>query len=84
MAKTDLDKVLEYVNNSADKARDLMFEETSNTASYVQTIITCEQIAKFIKKLQEKNKENTQNFDDHGVDLNQEDTDFQTKYGLQD
>ena len=52
MAKTDLDKVLEYVNNSADKARDLMFEETSNTASHVQTIITCEQIAKFIKKLQ--------------------------------
>jgi uncharacterized protein YoxC len=57
MAKTDLDKVLEYVNNSADKARNLMFEETSNTASHVTTIITCEQIAKFIKKLQEKNKE---------------------------
>jgi hypothetical protein len=59
--KTDLDKVLEYVNNSADKARDLMFEETSNTASHVTTIITCEQIAKFIKKLQEKNKENDWN-----------------------
>ena len=66
MGKTDLDKVLEYVNNSADKARDLMFEETSNTASHVTTIITCEQIAKFIKKLQEKNKENDWNTYSYG------------------
>ena len=35
MANNDLDKVLEYVNNSADKARDLMFEETSDNTSTV-------------------------------------------------
>ena len=64
MAKTDLDKVLEYVNNSANKARDLLFQDyvkdndgLSNTR-HITTIIVCEQIGKFIKKLQEKNKEN--------------------------
>ena len=84
MANNDLDKVLEYVNNSANKARDLMFQEDTDNTRHITTIIVCEQVAKFVKKLQKENKENTQNFDDHGVDLNQEDTDFQTKYGIQD
>jgi len=69
MAKTNLDKVLEYVNNSADKARDLMFEETSNTSSHVQTIITCEQIAKFIKKLQKNNKDKEINSYSYGNNI---------------
>ena len=61
MAKTDLDKVLEYVNNSADKARDLMFQEDTDNTRHITTIIVCEQVAKFIKKLQHKNKENGNN-----------------------
>jgi len=61
MANKDLDLVLEYVNNSADKARDLIFQENSSNTRHVTTIITCEQIAKFIKKLQNKNKENGSN-----------------------
>ena len=61
MAKTDLDKVLEYVNNSANKARDLMFQEDTDNTRNITTIIVCEQIGKFIKKLQEKNKENDWN-----------------------
>ncbi len=52
MAKTDLDKVLEYVNNSANKARDLMFQEDTDNTRHITTIIVCEQIGKFIKKLQ--------------------------------
>ena len=69
MANNDLDKVLEYFNNSADKAMDLMFEETSNTASHVTTIITCEQIAKFIKKLKEKNKQKDINSYSYGNNI---------------
>tara|TARA_R100001460_G_scaffold23645_1_gene47558 strand:+ start:628 stop:876 length:249 start_codon:yes stop_codon:yes gene_type:complete len=60
-ANNDLNKVLEYVNGSANKARDLMFEEISNNTIHITTIIVCEQIAKFVKKLQEKNKENGNN-----------------------
>ena len=61
MVNSDLDKVLEYVNNSANKARDLMFHENTDNTRHITTIIVCEQVAKFIKKLQEKNKENGNN-----------------------
>ena len=61
MANSDLNKVLEYVNNSANKARDLMFHENTDNTRHITTIIVCEQVAKFIKKLQEKNKENGNN-----------------------
>jgi len=61
MANNDLNKVLEYVNSSANKARDLMFHENTDNTRHITTIIVCEQVAKFIKKLQEKNKENGNN-----------------------
>ena len=61
MANNDLDKVLVYVNNSANKARDLMFHENTDNTRHITTIIVCEQVAKFVKKLQEKNKENGSN-----------------------
>ena len=61
MANNDLNKVLEYVNSSANKARDLMFHENTDNTRHITTIIVCEQVAKFIKKLQEKNKENGDN-----------------------
>ena len=61
MANSDLNKILEYVNNSANKARDLMFHENTDNTRHITTIIVCEQVAKFIKKLQEKNKENDWN-----------------------
>ena len=54
MANNDLDKVLVYVNNSANKARDLMFHENTDNTRHITTIIVCEQVAKFIKRLQEK------------------------------
>tara|TARA_R100000664_G_C2710091_1_gene107227 strand:- start:478 stop:711 length:234 start_codon:yes stop_codon:yes gene_type:complete len=72
MVNKDLDKVLEYVNNSANKARDLMFQDyvkdkdgLSNTR-HITTIIVCEQVAKFVKKLQKENKENDWNTYLHG------------------
>lgn len=67
MANNDLDKVLEYVNNSANKSRDFLFQDYCkdndqlNNTRHITTIIVCEQIDKFIKKLQEKNKENGNN-----------------------
>ena len=57
MANEDLDKVLEYVNNSANKARDLMFQENTDNTRHMTTIIVCEQIAKFIIKLKQKKAE---------------------------
>ena len=90
MANSDLDKVIEYVNNSANKARDLLFQDyvkdndgLSNTR-HITTIIVCEQVAKFVKKLQEENKQNEQNTNGHGVELDQDDFDFHTKYGIKD
>ena len=66
MANSDLDKVLEYVNNSANKARDLMFHENTDNTRHITTIIVCEQVAKFVKKIQQENKLKTQKFDDNG------------------
>lgn len=66
MVNNDLDKISEYVNNSANKARDLMFHKNTDNTRHITTIIVCEQIAKFIKKLQEKNKENDRNTYLHG------------------
>lgn len=57
MANKDLDKVLEYVNNSANKSRDLMFHENTDNIRHITTIIVCEQIAKFIIKLKQKKAE---------------------------
>ena len=57
MANEDLNKVLEYVNNSANKARDLMFQENTDNTRHMTTIIVCEQIAKFIIKLKQKKAE---------------------------
>ena len=57
MANKDLDKVLEYVNNSANKSRDLMFHENTDNTRHMTTIIVCEQIAKFIIKLKQKKAE---------------------------
>ena len=67
MANNDLDKVLEYVNNSANKSRDYLFQDYCkdndqlNNTRHITTIIVCEQVGKFIKKLQHKNKENGNN-----------------------
>ena len=67
MANNDLDKVLEYVNNSANKSRDFLFQDYCkdndqlNNTRHITTIIVCEQVGKFIKKLQHKNKENGNN-----------------------
>ena len=67
MANNDLDKVLEYVNNSANKSRDYLFQDYCkdndqlNNTRHITTIIVCEQVAKFIKKLQHKNEENGNN-----------------------
>ena len=66
MANSDLDKVIEYVNNSANKARDLMFQENTDNTRHITTIIVCEQVAKFVKKIQQENKQKTQNIDDNG------------------
>jgi hypothetical protein len=66
MANTDLDKVLEYVNNSANKARDLMFHENTDNTRHITTIIVCEQIGKFVIKLQKENKEKAVNTDFYG------------------
>ena len=66
MANSDLDKVIEYVNNSANKARDLMFQENTDNTRHITTIIVCEQVAKFVKKIQQENKLKTQKFDDNG------------------
>jgi uncharacterized protein YoxC len=66
MANSDLNKVLEYVNNSANKARDLMFHENTDNTRHITTIIVCEQVAKFVKKIQQENKLKTQKFDDNG------------------
>jgi uncharacterized protein YoxC len=66
MANSDLDKVIEYVNNSANKARDLMFQENTDNTRHITTIIVCDQVAKFVKKIQQENKQKTQNFDDNG------------------
>ena len=66
MANSDLDKVIEYVNNSANKARDLMFQENTDNTRHITTIIVCDQVAKFVKKIQQENKLKTQKFDDNG------------------
>tara|TARA_R100000455_G_C6241682_1_gene100432 strand:+ start:564 stop:776 length:213 start_codon:yes stop_codon:yes gene_type:complete len=66
MANSDLDKVIEYVNNSANKARDLMFQENTDNTRHITTIIVCDQVAKFVKKIQQENKQKTQNIDDNG------------------
>jgi hypothetical protein len=66
MANTDLDKVLEYVNNSANKARDLMIHENTDNTRHITTIIVCEQIGKFVIKLQKENKEKAVNTDFYG------------------
>ena len=66
MANSDLNKVLEYVNNSANKARDLMFHENTDNTRHITAIIVCEQVAKFVKKIQQENKLKTQKFDDNG------------------
>jgi hypothetical protein len=57
--ETDLNKVLKYVNNSANKARDLMFHENTDNTRHITTIIVCEQVAKFVKKLQNPKKAQT-------------------------
>lgn len=63
MANKDLDKVLEYVNNSANKSRDFLFQDYCkdndqlNNTRHITTIIVCEQVAKFIIKLKQKKSE---------------------------
>ena len=61
MVNSDLDMVIEYINILANKSRDLMFQENTDNTRHITTIITCEQIAEFVKKIQNKNKENGNN-----------------------
>ena len=64
MANNDLDKVLEYVNNTSNKSRDFLFQDYCkdndqlNNTRHITTIIVCDQVSRFIKKLQENGNNN--------------------------
>tara|TARA_R100000781_G_C4034182_1_gene111654 strand:+ start:353 stop:604 length:252 start_codon:yes stop_codon:yes gene_type:complete len=60
-SKSDLDLIIEYCNRSSNRARDNLFNENTNNSTHMTVIITCDQIAKFVKFLKENKKDNWDN-----------------------